>query len=77
MHCLAPANGQNEDEETRSETGPIDVKILGNVAVAQGSDIEKSTTDGKDSNGKYVWTDVYAERGGKWQAVRSHVSKVK
>ena len=59
------------------ETGPIDVKVLGNVAVAQGSDIEKSTTDGKDSNGKYVWTDVYAERGGKWQAVRSHVSKVK
>ena len=59
-----------------SEIGPMDVKVLGNVAVVQGSDTEKSTYDGKDSSGKYAWMDVYVKRGGKWQAVRSQVAKV-
>jgi ketosteroid isomerase-like protein len=59
------------------EMGPMDVKVLGNVAVVQGSDTEKSTYDGKDDSGKYVWTDVYVNRGGKWQAVRSQIAKVK
>ena len=59
------------------EMGPMDVKVLGNVAVAQGSNTEKSTYDGKDVSGKYVWTDVYVKRGGKWLAVRSHIAKVK
>ena len=59
------------------EMGPMDVKVLGNVAVVQGSDTEKSTYDGKDSSGKYVWMDVFAKRGGKWVAVRSQVALVK
>jgi uncharacterized protein (TIGR02246 family) len=59
------------------EMGPMDVKVLGNVAVVQGSDSGKSITDGKEVSGKHVWTDVYAKRGGKWQAVRSHIAKVK
>ena len=54
----------------------MDVKVLGNVAVVQGSDTDKSSYGGKDTSGKYVWTDVYVKRGGKWQAVRSHISKV-
>jgi ketosteroid isomerase-like protein len=58
------------------EMGPMDVKVLGNVAVVQGSDTEKSTYDGKDSSGKYAWMDVYVKHGGKWQAVRSQVGKV-
>lgn len=59
------------------EFGPMSVKVLGNVAVVQGSDTEKSTTKGKDSSGKYVWMDVWAKRGGKWQAVRSQSALVK
>lgn len=58
------------------EMGPMDVKVLGNVAVVQGSDTEKSSNDGKDASGKYVWTDVFAKRGGKWVAVRSQIAKV-
>jgi ketosteroid isomerase-like protein len=68
-------SGKNKIESF--EIGPMDVKVLGNVAVVQGSDTEKSTSDGKDSSGKYVWTDVYVKRGGKWVAVRSHTAKVK
>jgi ketosteroid isomerase-like protein len=58
------------------EFGPMDVKVLGNVAVVQGSDTEKSTTNGKDSSGKYAWMDVFVKRDGKWVAVRSETAKV-
>ena len=59
------------------EFGPMDVKVIGSVAVVQGSDTEKSTTKGKDSSGKWVWTDVFVKRDGKWVAVRSQSAKVK
>jgi ketosteroid isomerase-like protein len=57
------------------ELGPIDVKTVGATAIAQGSETEKSTTDGKDSSGKFVWMDVFAKRDGKWVAVRSQTAK--
>jgi ketosteroid isomerase-like protein len=59
------------------EFGPMDVKVLGSVAVVQGSDTEKSTTNGKDSSGKFAWMDVFAKRDGKWVAVRSEITMVK
>ena len=59
------------------EFGPMDVKVLGGVAVVQGSDTEKSSTHGKDTSGKWVWMDVFVKRDGKWVAVRSQVAKVK
>ena len=62
---------------TSFDFGPMDVKVVGSTAIVQGSDTETSTTKGKDSSGKYVWTDVFANRGGKWQAVRSQNAMVK
>ncbi len=59
------------------EFGPMDVKVVGSVAVVQGSDTEKSTTNGKDSSGKFVWMDVFVKRDGKWVAVRSQSAMVK
>lgn len=53
------------------EFGPMDVKVMGNVAVVRGSDTEKSTTNGKDSSGKFAWMDVFVKRNGRWVAVRS------
>jgi uncharacterized protein (TIGR02246 family) len=54
------------------EFGPMDVKVLGSVAIVQGTNTEKSTTiDGKDSSGKYAWMDVFVKRDGKWVIVRS------
>jgi uncharacterized protein (TIGR02246 family) len=54
------------------EFGPMDVKVLGSVAIVQGTNTEKSTTtDGKDSSGKYAWMDVFVKRDGRWVIVRS------
>ncbi len=58
------------------EVGQMDVKVLGNIAVCQGSDTEKSSYKGKDTSGKYSWMDVYANRGGKWVVVRSQIAMV-
>lgn len=59
------------------ELGPMDVKTVGEVVVCQGSDTEKSSYKGKDSSGRYVWTDVFVRRNGRWQAVRSQVALAK
>ena len=59
------------------EFGPMDVKVIGTVAIVQGSDTEKSSLRGKDTSGKWVWMDVFVNRGGKWQAVRSQTALLK
>jgi uncharacterized protein (TIGR02246 family) len=58
------------------EFGPMDVKVLGNVAVVQGSDTEKSTQGGKDTSGKWAWMDVFVKRDAKWVCVRSQTAMV-
>jgi ketosteroid isomerase-like protein len=57
--------------------GSTDVKVIGSTAIVQGSDSEKGSFDGKVANGKSVWMDVFASRGGKWVAVRSQTAMVK
>jgi hypothetical protein len=59
------------------EIGPMDVKVLDNVAVVQGSVTEKRTDRGQDTSGKGSWMDVFVKRGDKWVIVRSHSSWVK
>jgi hypothetical protein len=66
-----------KDKAESIEFGPMDVKVVGNVAVVQGSDTEKSVTNGKDTSGKWVWMDVFVKRDGKWVAVRSQSAMVK
>jgi ketosteroid isomerase-like protein len=58
------------------EMGPMKVRIFGNTAVVTGSDTEKSTEHGKDSSGKYIWTDVFVKQKGTWRAVASQSAKV-
>jgi ketosteroid isomerase-like protein len=59
------------------ETGPIDVQVFGNVAVAHGSVTEKRTRDGKDTSGEFVWMDLLEKRAGNWVVVRSAGTRLK
>lgn len=51
--------------------GPIDVKVLGNVAVVQGSATETRMTDGQLNTYRIKFMDVVVNRGGRWMFVRS------
>jgi hypothetical protein len=55
--------------------GPMDVTLLGNVAVVQGTTTERSSADGADSSSKFIWMDVFAKCGDKWVVVRSQFGK--
>jgi ketosteroid isomerase-like protein len=53
------------------ENGPMDVRVFGNVALAQGSVKEKRSRNGKDTSGEFAWMDLLEKRTGKWVVVRS------
>ncbi len=67
---------KSELEETR--TGPsrfvsnqlveFHVRFYGDTAVAQGAEVWEKR-DGEPRRGRYVWTDTWLRRGGRWQVV--------
>jgi ketosteroid isomerase-like protein len=57
------------------ELGPMEVKVLGDAAVVQGSDIEMGTTSGQHASVQILWMDVFANRDGKWVCVRSQSAR--
>jgi hypothetical protein len=59
------------------QIGPMYVKVLGNVAVVQGSVSETSIADGKENSHKSVWMDVFEKRGDKWMVVPSQTARTK
>jgi hypothetical protein len=52
------------------------VRVYGSTAVVTGTDTEKGEYHGKDSSGRYLWTDVFVRRNGRWQAVSSQSTKL-
>lgn len=54
---------------------PLKVRVVGEVGIVTGGNTEKSRFKGKDTSGHYAWTDVFAKRNGRWQAVSSHTSR--
>ena len=58
------------------ENGPMDVQVLGEVAVVQASVNEKRIQDGKDISGKFVFMDLLKKRAGKWVVVRTLGARV-
>ena len=63
---------KSPDSTTDSATvAEMKVRIFGNTAVVTGINVEKSQAKGKDTSGRYVWTDVFVKRNGRWQAVAS------
>jgi ketosteroid isomerase-like protein len=58
------------------ENGPMDVQVLGNVAVVQASVSEKRLRAGKDVSGEFVYMDLLEKRAGKWVIVRTLGARV-
>jgi ketosteroid isomerase-like protein len=54
----------------------LKVQAYGDAVVATGISVVKGTFKGKDNSGKYPWTDTWIKRGGQWQCVASHSSKI-
>jgi ketosteroid isomerase-like protein len=66
-------SGRNKTESV--ELGPMDVKVLGDAAVVQGSDTETGTANGEHTSVEIIWMDVFANREGKWVCVRSQFAR--
>lgn len=50
--------------------------IFGDTAVATGRAMLKGEYKGEDISGEYRYTNTYAKRGGVWQAISSHLTRV-
>jgi len=54
----------------------VHVRIVGDIAIVQGADDEKSKHRGKDVSGAYTWTDIFQKRAGHWVAIASQSTPV-
>lgn len=61
----------SESKIDSATVAEMKVRIFGDTAVVTGINVEKSQAKGKDTSGRYVWTDVFVKRNGRWQAVAS------
>jgi len=63
-------------ETETTEMEQMKIRLFGNTAIVSGTEIETSQYRGKDSSGKYAWTDVFVRRKGRWQAVSAQSTKL-
>jgi len=56
--------------------GDVSVNVYGDTAISFTTQQEKSRYAGEDRSGRYVFTDVWVKRGGNWQVVASHGSRI-
>jgi ketosteroid isomerase-like protein len=61
---------------TSTVLADMKVRVYGDTAIVTGTDTETGEYHGKDSSGKYRWTDVFVRRDGRWQAVSSQSTKL-
>jgi hypothetical protein len=55
----------------------LKIRLISDSAIVQGVDEEITSVDGKDTSGKWAFTDVFERRDGAWVAVASHTSEIK
>jgi hypothetical protein len=66
---LAEVKAGDALESNRLNEDDVKIRFYGNVAVVNGSESWKRKPDGK--TGRFIWTDVFVNRNGKWQVVAS------
>ena len=71
--------GDVKDHANKFETLTYDdlkVQPYGDTAIATGIVVIKGTSKGKDVSGRSQWTDTWIKRGGQWQCVASHSTRI-
>lgn len=58
------------------ELRDMTVRVLGDIAIVQGVDEEVTSMRGRDTSGRWAFTDVFARRGGRWVAIATHTSRI-
>ena len=53
--------------------GPIEVRFFGSTAIAYG---EETWTKFDGTSGRWIWTDIWIERDGKWQVIAAQDNEV-
>jgi regulatory protein YycI of two-component signal transduction system YycFG len=61
---------------SKMEFPPFFIRIFGSTAVAQGTNYELGSVNGKEFSGTYEWFDVFEKRDGRWVWIVSQSSKV-
>ena len=59
-----------------SKLEDMKVHVYGNAAIVTYATTDKGAYKGKDLSGRYRWTDVFIKRGGSWQLVAGHGSRI-
>ncbi len=54
----------------------VKVREYGDMAVVTYSSTDKGQYKGQDMSGQYRWTETWIKRGGKWQQVAAHQSRI-
>lgn len=65
-----------EDVVSSQVLSDMKVRVYGDAAVVTGIYTSKETFKGKDISGTYRFTDTWVKRGGSWQCVATHSTKV-
>ena len=55
----------------------VDVRVHGDTAIAVGRFSMKGKSKGEPFSGRYAYTEAWAKRAGKWQAVAEHITEIK
>lgn len=59
------------------DIGNLQVRVVGTIGIVQGVSTEVTTVNGKDTSGRWSFTDVFELRSGRWVAIASHTSELK
>jgi hypothetical protein len=54
----------------------LQVRLIGDVAIVQGVDVETSAMGSQDTSGTWGFTDIFARRAGRWRCVASQTTKI-
>ncbi len=73
----AIANVKSDAGQVESYTmDGIKVRVNGDTAIVTYYSNEKSKFQGRDTSGRYLNTDVFVKRAGRWQCIAGHVSRL-